>query len=74
VIGWSHKYREVLDMFGLADWALGHDAYTDEVFAERIRALDEVRDAVRTQIAEALPQVTRTALEQIDVIERVARR
>ena len=25
VIGWSHKYREVLDMFGLAEWALRHE-------------------------------------------------
>jgi colanic acid/amylovoran biosynthesis protein len=71
VIGWSHKYREVLDMFGLADWAVGNDAYTDEVFAERIRALDEAAENVRTQIAASLPEVTRTALEQVDVIERV---
>ncbi len=25
VIGWSHKYREVLEMFGLEGWAFGQD-------------------------------------------------
>ncbi|WP_372595421.1 polysaccharide pyruvyl transferase family protein [Actinotalea sp.] len=73
VIGWSHKYREVLDMFGLAEWAVGHDAYTDEVFAERIAELLATQDDVREQLRTALPLVKAKALEQVDVIERVAR-
>lgn len=73
VIGWSHKYREVLDMFGLADWAIGHDAYTDEIFAERIATLLDQQDAVRAQLAQALPTVKSKALEQVEIIERVAR-
>ena len=74
VIGWSHKYREVLDMFGLAEWAMGHDTYTDAGFAERLGALLERKESVRAQLAERLPAVRTTALEQIDVIRRVARR
>lgn len=73
VIGWSHKYREVLDMFGLADWALGHDAATEEGVRERLGALVEQREAVRAQIAERFPAVKAKALEQVDVILRVAR-
>ncbi|MCL3862708.1 polysaccharide pyruvyl transferase family protein [Actinotalea sp. K2] len=72
VIGWSHKYREVLDMFGLASWAVGHDAYSDEVFAERIGRLLAEQHAVREQLVGALPEVKQRALEQIDIIERVA--
>lgn len=73
VIGWSHKYREVLDMFGLAEWAMSHDTYTDATFADRIGALLDDQAAVRARLAAALPQVKATALEQVDVIERVAR-
>lgn len=73
VIGWSHKYREVLDMFGLAEWAMSHDDYTDEVVAERLGALVERREEVRAQLAERLPVVRAHAAEQVDVIERVAR-
>lgn len=73
VIGWSHKYREVLDMFGLAEWALAHDAYDDEVFARRIADLLEREHEVRERLAAALPSVRGAALQQIEVIERVAR-
>ncbi|MBO1750953.1 polysaccharide pyruvyl transferase family protein [Actinotalea sp. BY-33] len=72
VIGWSHKYREVLDMFGLAEWAVGHDAYTDELFAERIGLLIDQEEQVRSQLEASLPQVKAKALRQIDVIEDVA--
>ncbi len=73
VIGWSHKYGEVLDMFGLAEWAMGHDSYTDEAFAQRLGALLERKDAVRAQLTEALPRVKATAREQLQIIEDIAR-
>lgn len=72
VIGWSHKYREVLDMFGMAEWALGHDAYSDDVFAERIASLLAQKEQVRSQVARALPEVRATALEQVAIIEAAA--
>ena len=73
VIGWSHKYGEVLDMVGLGEWAVGHEAYSDEVFVERFDALVRRRAQVRAQLAAALPAVRALAAEQVDVIERVAR-
>lgn len=73
VIGWSHKYREVLDMFGLAGWAVSHEDFTDQVFAERIAQLVAERTAVRDQLKALLPGVRSTALDQVDVIAQVAR-
>jgi len=72
VIGWSHKYREVLDMFGLAQWAMGHDTYTDEVFQSKFSDLAATKADVRATLAEAFPKVRAKALEQVDVILRVA--
>lgn len=68
VIGWSHKYREVLDMFGLSEWAIAHDTYSDELvqdaFARLVAQADDVRDA----IAGALPQVVERGRGQIDLV------
>lgn len=74
VIGWSHKYREVLDMFGLAEWAMSHDSYDDVVFQERFAELEERKESIREQLAARLPEVRETALRQVDVIIDVARR
>jgi len=73
VIGWSHKYREVLDMFGLAEWALKHEDATEDGVRARVTELVDQRDAVRVQVAESLPAVRAKALEQVDLILQVAR-
>lgn len=71
VIGWSHKYKEVLDMFGLADWAFGQDKLTQNYLRERFDVLDNDADTIRKKIAAALPGVKKKAYEQVDVIVRV---
>lgn len=72
VIGWSHKYREVLDMFGLAEWAMSHDSYSDATFQERFGELLAQKESVREQLAEHLPTVKADALRQVDIILEVA--
>ncbi len=74
VLGWSHKYREVLDMFGLAEWAVPHEDVTIDLFVRRLDDLLAARADLRATIAEALPGVTGTALEQVELIAEVARR
>ncbi len=74
VIGWSHKYREVLDMFGLADWAVGHEALTHDEFEVRMSRLLAEAPELRARLGARLPQVRGTALEQVDlIIERAGR-
>ncbi|MDE0572072.1 polysaccharide pyruvyl transferase family protein [Demequina sp. B12] len=72
VLGWSHKYREVLDMFGLADWATSASDLDQTAFEQRVRDLDGQADGVREAIAAALPGVKAKALGQLDVIELAA--
>ncbi|GAA1728636.1 polysaccharide pyruvyl transferase family protein [Microcella frigidaquae] len=68
VIGWSHKYQEVLEMFQLDEWAFGHDKLEPDFLRERFEALvaagDEVRDRLRTH----LPAVKARSLAQADLI------
>ena len=72
VIGWSHKYREVLDMFDLAHWAEGGTDVTNAVFEARVRELDADKAKIRAQLKKKLPAVLKTALSQLDVIEAAA--
>ncbi len=72
VIGWSHKYREVLDMFDLSQWAMAGNDVTAETFRERITTLDADKKHVRAQLTEHLPQVRATAMSQFDLIEKIA--
>lgn len=71
VIGWSHKYLEVLEMFGAEEWAFGHDALTPEHLAERFAALDARRAEVAATLAERLPAVKERSRHQADLIAAV---
>ena len=71
VIGWSHKYKEVLDMFGLAEWAFGQDKLSQTYLRERFDALDSEKIAVRETIEAALPEVKKRAYVQVDCIAKI---
>lgn len=73
VIGWSHKYLEVLEMFGAQEWAFGHDQLTPEHLADRFAALDARRDEVRATLEQALPTVKARSIAQADLIADLVR-
>jgi polysaccharide pyruvyl transferase WcaK-like protein len=73
VIGWSHKYREVLEMFGLEEWAFGHDQLTPEYLAARFAELDARRVEVKAELDGHLPEVKRRSLQQADLIADLVR-
>ncbi|WP_430868061.1 polysaccharide pyruvyl transferase family protein [Demequina aurantiaca] len=72
VLGWSHKYREVLDMFDLASWALPADGVDQATFEARVSELDAGKAQVRATLADRFPAVRAKAMEQLDVIDQVA--
>lgn len=58
VIGWSHKYREVLDDFGLGDLGASHnDLASPALLATDIARHIRQSNEIRKQIREALPAV-----------------
>jgi len=61
VTAWSHKYREVLAMFDLEDWAVGYHGLTTASLLERFEALAGNEDQVRARIARYLPDVMRSS-------------
>ncbi|WP_127818207.1 polysaccharide pyruvyl transferase family protein [Microbacterium sp. CPCC 204701] len=73
VIGWSHKYREVLEMFELEQWAFGHDEFTSQYLSERFAALDAARTEVKAKLDAHLPEVKARSIMQADLIATLVR-
>src|SRR5690606_19894724 len=73
VIGWSHKYREVLEMFELEEWAFGHDQLTPEYLQARFAALEAAKDDVQAKLDEHLPEVKTRSASQADLIAEIVR-
>lgn len=71
VIGWSHKYQEVLEMFDLERWAFGHADLTPELLRQRFAELEAAQGDVRAKLAERLPEVRERSRVQVDVIADV---
>lgn len=73
VVGWSHKYREVMEEFDLGEHALDVREATPALVMASLDVLRSDLAAQRARIAEKLDAVRRSALEQIEHTARVAR-
>jgi len=68
VIGWSHKYEEVLEMFGLEQWALPYSAASPAGLRARVAELEEAAPTIVRSIDLALPRVLEKAALQEQLI------
>ena len=57
VTSWSHKYTEVLEMFGLEEWAIGHEQLATSELWDRFEQLVRSETEIREKIAQRLPKV-----------------
>jgi colanic acid/amylovoran biosynthesis protein len=73
VIGWSHKYKEVLEMFELDEWAFGHDKLEPEYLVSRFEELVAEKKAVAAKLKKHLPEVKKRSLAQADLIADIVR-
>ena len=68
VVGWSHKYREVLDEFDLGRLASDFRELDPAALAAQARALLDERDTVARQIEDGLPTVLASASRNLDIL------
>lgn len=68
LLGWSHKYKEVLDMFGLGEYAMDFSELNCDTLWERFLGLVEDSADIRAKIAENLPRVKESSLDNIRLI------
>jgi len=57
VVGWSHKYQEVLDAFGLDGCALDHSTLSEDELVARFNDMVSRAGELTKTIAHALPAV-----------------
>ena len=74
VVGWSHKYKEVLDDFGLSSLGLDSSALNNpSEIADVVARVLSTRDELAQQISAALPAVKIRSLRNFSAIAEVAR-
>ena len=66
VIGWSHKYREVLTEFGLEEWVVDFRELSAEDLAQAVLDLDANAGAYRKAVERALPDVVASAEKNLE--------
>jgi colanic acid/amylovoran biosynthesis protein len=71
VMGWSHKYEEVLELFGCAEYAVDFMEDESRLHDALSRALHEL-DSLRTAVREALPGVLESSSGQFEVVDRLS--
>jgi polysaccharide pyruvyl transferase WcaK-like protein len=71
VIGWSHKYEEVLEMFELEKWAFGQDKLTDKYLWDMYKNIVSENDTVKALLAKNLPSVKKQSIKQADLIAKL---
>jgi polysaccharide pyruvyl transferase WcaK-like protein len=64
VLGWSHKYAEVMQQFELEEWVLDYRSHDVAGLVARVRELVAASAALRARIAEHLPQVRDASYRQ----------
>jgi polysaccharide pyruvyl transferase WcaK-like protein len=75
VVGWSHKYKEVLDDFGLSSLGLDSSALNNpSEIADVVARVLSTRDELSQQITAALPAVKVRSLHNFSAIAEAARR
>ena len=57
LVGWSHKYQEVLDMFELGKFALDYKTMTLEQLKSAFLEIQGQKDSIKTLIMKHLPEV-----------------
>ena len=74
VVGWSHKYKEVLDDFGLSSLGLDSSALNNpSEIADVVARVLSTRDELSQQISAALPAVKIRSLRNFSAIAEAVR-
>jgi len=70
VMGWSHKYAEVMAQFGLEEWVYDYSAHDADAFVARVGELLGGRESCAEQIRRELPAVRGASIAQFDEVLR----
>jgi polysaccharide pyruvyl transferase WcaK-like protein len=67
LIGWSHKYREVMRMFDLEDYALSYSDLSKERLIEELDRLITEEESVNERLNSHLPEVQKSSRRNFSI-------
>jgi len=73
VISWSHKYVEVLEMFELEEWIIGHQELSPDILWARFQEMVESESEIKEKIARHLPKVLTSSLQNAVLVVSLLR-
>ncbi len=68
LIGWSHKYEEVLDMFHIGEYAIDYKKMNYDDLVAAFEKLDSSYGNVRQQLKDNISDVKRSSYKSIEMI------
>lgn len=68
LVGWSHKYQEVLDFFGLGQYAIDYSGLTREQICEEFVRFETAEADIRSKIEQNLDSVLESSRDNIRYI------
>lgn len=72
VLGWSHKYREILSFFKLEDYCIDFSDYSVENFIPKFEDFVKDEDEIRKKLSENLSTVKKSSKKQFDMIKSLS--
>lgn len=71
LIGWSHKYQEVMEQFGLSDYAADYSDLSLDGLIRSFRTFLQDEEMIRRKIREHLPAVQKSSSKNIRHIAKI---
>lgn len=71
LIGWSHKYQEVMEQFGLGEYAADYSNLSLQSLQQSFAVLVENKEKIRRQLIEHLPAVQESSRQNVGYIMEV---
>jgi polysaccharide pyruvyl transferase WcaK-like protein len=68
LIGWGHKYKEVLDMFGHGGYAVDYRSLNLDLLKNKFELFEKDINSLRWKISENIEEVKKSAMKNIDII------
>jgi colanic acid/amylovoran biosynthesis protein len=70
VIGWSHKYAEVLGMFDIEEWAFSYKEISYDYLVKNFENFQKKEPIIKNNINRNLPAVKKAAYKHVDFIKQ----
>lgn len=71
LIGWSHKYQEVMEQFGLSEFATDYSGLNLESLQKSFESFLEQQEVIRERISKKLPAVQKSSRNNIRHISKI---